>query len=154
MAAKKGFLTTEWGERGTVERVLLIVGGGVAAFIAYRNLKGLLGFVRETGQNIQTGAELQLWQNVGQTPSYQNTQYQIFADTLYTAMDGWGTDEDSVKTVMQAMNNNADVLKLIQVFGIRDGYGLAGWIADDFSASDKEKYINQVLRVRGITYQF
>lgn len=154
MATKQGFFDTPWGDRSAPERILLLVGGSIATIFAVRQVRNLAGFVRQTGQNIQTGAELQQWQNVGQSPSYQNTQYQIFADTLYTAMQGFGTDENAVKGVFSNMNNNSDVLKLIQVFGIRDGYGLAGWIAGDFSSSDKDKYINQVLRSKGITYQF
>lgn len=151
---KKGFFETPWSDRSAPERIIMLIGAGIGTIFAVRQVRNLAGFVRQTGQNIQTGAELQQWQNVGQNPSFQNTQYQIFADTLYTAMKGFGTDENSVKGVFQQLNNNADVLKLIQVFGIRDGYGLAGWIADDFSSTDKDKYINQVLRSKNITYQF
>lgn len=151
---KKGFLDTPWSDRSAPERIIMLIGAGIGTIFAVRQVRNLAGFVRQTGQNIQTGAELQQWQNVGQNPSFQNTQYQIFADTLYTALKGFGTDENSVKGVFQQMNNNADVLKLIQVYGIRDGYGLAGWIAGDFSSTDKDKYINQVLRSKNITYQF
>jgi len=152
--AKKGFFQTDWSDRSAPERILLLVGAGIGSIVLLRQISNLAGFVRQTGQNIQTGAELQQWSNVGQNPSYQNTQYNIFADTLLTAMKGFGTDEETVKSVFLRMNNNADVLRLIQVFGIREGYGLAGWIADDFSAEDKDEYINAPLRSKGITYQF
>jgi len=150
----KGFFQTAWSDRSTPERLILLIGAGVGSIVLLRQFKNIATFYRQTSQNVQTGAELQQWQNVGQTPSYQNTQYQIFADSLYAAMKGWGTDEETCKQVMLQMNNNADILKLISIFGIRDGFGLAGWIADDFSASDKEKYINAPLRSKNITYQF
>ena len=152
--AKQGFFNTSWSDRGTAERIILLAGAGIGSIVLFRQIGKLTGFIRQTSQNVQTQGELNQWQNVGQTPSYQNTQYEIFADALLTAMKGWGTDEDAVKDVMQKMNNNADILKLIQVFGIRDGYGLSAWITDDFSVKDKDKYINQVLRSKGITYQF
>ena len=152
--AKQGFFNTSWSDRGPAERIILLAGTGIGAIVIFRQIGKLTGFIRQTSQNVQTQGELNQWQNVGQTPSYQNTQYQIFADALLTAMKGFGTDEDAVKDVMNKMNNNADILKLIQVFGIRDGYGLSAWITDDFSAEDKDKYINQVLRSKGITYQF
>jgi len=152
--AKQGFFSTSWSDRGPAERIILLAGTGIGAIVIFRQIGKLTGFIRQTSQNIQTAAELQQWENVGQNLSYQNTQYQIFADALLTAMKGFGTDEDAVKDVMNKMNNNADILKLIQVFGVRDGYGLSAWITDDFSAEDKDKYINQVLRSKGITYQF
>ena len=151
--AKQGFFNTSWSDRGPAERIILLAGAGIGSIVLFRQIGKLTGFIRQTSQNVQTQGELNQWQNVGQTPSYQNTQYEIFADALLTAMKGWGTDEDAVKDVMQKMNNNADILKLIQVFGIRDGYGLSAWITDDFSVADKDKYINQVLRSKGITYQ-
>jgi hypothetical protein len=152
--AKQGFFNTSWSDRGPAERIILLAGTGIGAIVIFRQIGKLTGFIRQTAQNVQTQGELNQWQNVGQTPSYQNTQYQIFADALLTAMQGFGTDEDAVKDVMNKMNNNADILKLIQVFGIRDGYGLSAWITDDFSAEDKEKNVNSVLRSKGITYQF
>jgi len=154
MMKQTNFFNTAWSDRGPAERIFLLAGAGISSIVIFRQIGKLTGFIRQTSQNIQTSAELQQWQNVGQNLSYQNTQYQIFAESLYTAMKGFGTNENAVRDVMQRMNNNADILKLIQVFGVRDGYGLSAWITDDFSSKDKEKYINQVLRSKGITYQF
>jgi hypothetical protein len=155
--AKKGFFQTDWSDRSAPERILLLVGAGIGSIVLFRQISNIAGFVRQTGQNIQTGAELEQWQNVGQSPSYQNTQYQIFADSLSAAMAYWGpvnTDEKAIKNVFSKMNNNADVLKLIAAFGIRDDWGLSKWLTYELDDDEKEKYVNQVLRSKGITYQF
>jgi hypothetical protein len=153
----KGFFQTDWSDRSAPERILLLFGAGIGSIVLFSQIRNLYGFVRQTGQNIQTGAELQQWSNVGQTPSYQNTQYQIFADSLSAAMAYWGpvnTDEKAIKNVFSQMNNNADVLKLISAFGVRDDWGLSKWLTYELDDDEKEKNVNSVLRSKGITYQF
>jgi hypothetical protein len=128
--AQKGFFNTAWGNRSTVERIILLAGAGIGSIVVFRQIGKLTGFIRQTTQNVQTQNELNQWQNVGQTPSYQNTQYQIFADSI------------------------ADVLKLIAAFGIRDDWGLSKWLTYELDDDEKEKNVNSVLRSKGITYQF
>ena len=93
-------------------------------------------------------------QQYGKNPSYQDSQYFIFADIVYQAIKDLFTDEVSVAGVMYKMKNDADILKLIQSFGKKDGYTLAEWIADDFNNEDKQFYINNVLAKKGIKYRF
>jgi hypothetical protein len=155
--AKQGFFNTSWSDRGPAERIILLAGTGIGAIVIFRQIGKITGFIKQTTQNIQTSGELNQWENVGQTPSYQNTQYQIFADSISAAMAYWGpanTDEEAIRNVFKKMNNNADVLKLIAAFGIRDDWGLSKWLTYELSDEDKEKYVNQVLRSKGITYQF
>jgi hypothetical protein len=155
--AKTGFFYTAWGDRSTVERIILLAGAGIGSIVVFQQIGKLTGFIRQTTQNIQTQTELNQWQNVGQTPSYQNTQYQIFADSLSAAMAYWGpvnTDEKAIKNVFSKMNNNADVLKLIAAFGIRDDWGLSKWLTYELDDDEKEKNVNSILRSKGITYQF
>jgi hypothetical protein len=155
--AKTGFFNTAWSDRGNVERIILLAGAGIGSIVIFRQIGKLTGFIRQTTQNVQTQSELNQWQNVGQTPSYQNTQYLIFADSLSAAMAYWGpvnTDEEAIRNVFKKMNNNADVLKLIAAFGIRDDWGLSKWLTYELDDDAKEKYVNSVLRSKGITYQF
>lgn len=155
--AKTGFFNTAWSERGAAERIILLAGAGIGSIVIFRQIGKLTGFIRQTSQNVQTQGELNQWSNVGQTPSYQNTQYQIFADSLSAAMAYWGpanTDEKAIKNVFSQMNNNADVLKLIAAFGVRDDWGLSKWLTYELNDEDKEKNVNSVLRSKGITYQF
>jgi hypothetical protein len=154
--ASKTFFNTPWGERSFPEKMILLVGGSIVTFVAYKKLKQLSGLIKQTGVNIQTGSELGALQTQGVNPNYSATQYSIWADTLQTAMGSWydGTDEDSIKSVMDKMLNNADVLKLNQAFGTREGYTLSGWLRYELSDSYVDYYVNAPLRNKGITFQF
>ena len=154
--ATKTFFNTPWGERSTPEKIILLVGGSIITFVAYRKLKTLAGFIKQTGANIQTGSELGVLQSQNINPNYSATQYSIWADALQTAMGSWydGTDEEGIKTVMDKMMNNADVLKLNQAFGTREGYSLSGWLRYEMSDSYVDYYVNEPLRKKGITFQF
>ena len=154
----KNFFNTPWENRGQAERIILLSGAAVILFVGYKKLKALAGIVKQTGANIQTGTELNVLQQQQIKPSYTATQYGIFADTLYAAMvDYWysyGTDEDAIKSVMKQMLNDADVLKLNQSFGTRDGYSLAAWLRDELSDSDLQYYVNDPLARNGVTFRF
>lgn len=51
--------------------------------------------------------------------TYGAQQYLNFAESLFTAMDGVGTNESSIKRVMEQMKTYDDVLALIQAYGKR-----------------------------------
>lgn len=154
----KTFFNTPWGERSSVERIGLMVGGAVVLYLGYKGFKNFAGFLRSTRGQIQAGSELGALQTQNVNPSYTNTQYQIFADGLYSAMaDSWywyGTDEDAIKSIMQKMKNDADVLKVNTIFGVRDGYSLSAWFTSELSNEDLDYYVNQPLRANGVTFQF
>lgn len=86
--------------------------------------------------------------------SYTDDQYDVFAQKLYNALKGWGTDEETVQSVFAQMNTRDDVLKLISTFGIKDGETLSEWLSGDLSQSDMDKYVNNVLQVKSINYSF
>jgi len=154
----KTFFNTPWQNRGQAERIIILAGVGIIGFVGYRKLKALVGIVKQTGSNIQTGTELGVLNQQQIKPSYTGTQYSIFADGLYSAMvDYWyayGTDEDGIKAIMQQMNNDADVLKLNQTFGTRDGYTLAQWFRSELSDEDLKYYVNDPMARNGVTFKF
>lgn len=86
--------------------------------------------------------------------SYTDDQYDVFAQKLYNALNGWGTDEETIQSVFAQMNTRDDVLKLISTFGIKDGETLSEWLSGDLSQSDMDKYVNNVLQVKSINYSF
>lgn len=97
----------------------------------------------------------------GQQKTYTSFEYNTFADKLYTAMKGPGTNESAIQQVMQQMKNDLDVYALIDAFGTRAAAWpsswsgtLSAWLTDELSTSEMEKYVNQPLRSRGISYQF
>lgn len=154
----KTFFNTPWENRGQAERIIILSGVAVIGFVGYKKLKSLIGVIKQTGANIQTGTELNALQTQQIKPSYTTTQYGIFADGLYAAMVDywyyWGTDEDAIKAIMRQMLNDADVLKLNQTFGTRDGYTLAQWFRSELETEDLATYVNNPLASNGVTFRF
>lgn len=120
-------------------------------------------------------SELQRLASQGIRPSYYDSQYELWANQLQEAMAGCGTDEDMILSVMDHMRNDADVLKLINRFGVRYyrpcaasqpisyamylldsesfGGGLGEWFGYDLSSGDIAD-INDVLAGNGVKYRF
>ncbi len=155
---------------------VVVVGG--TAFIGWKIYQGIKKneMIRRAGQAAkQAGNDLQLLAQRGIYPSYAISQYEIFSQELVIAMAGCGTDNSAIESVMEAMRNDADVLRLIQVFGVRayepclytnpidhatwvwnpEAFpgALGVWFAYDLSTGDIED-INDILKARGITYRF
>lgn len=91
--------------------------------------------------------------STGIPPSYSDSQYNVYAQQLYTAMKGLGTDENAIYTVFRQMKNRVDILKLFAAFGTRDGQDLYEWMAGDLSSWNFNK-INNILTDNGVDYQF
>jgi hypothetical protein len=134
---------------GAVGFVVIKAGKGVAE--AFRKWQGNRDIVKEKNQLEKT-----------QSLSYPISQYQIFAGSLYDAFVGTGTDEARIKSVFSQMKNNLDVLKLVEVYGTKDG-GSYFWtpkmtlieqIPYDMTDAEIETYVNAPLRANRITYQF
>lgn len=98
-------------------------------------------------------------------PSYIQSQYSGFADALFEAMQGLGTENDALTATFNKMKNTLDVLYLNQAFGIRDykddslfGFNvkemnLNQWISAELDDSEK-KELNEMLSKKGIKYQY
>ena len=86
--------------------------------------------------------------------TYDDAQYKSFAETLYNAMKGAGTDEKKIQEVFNQMQTRSDVLKLSSVFGVKDGETLDEWLDGDLSSSEKDEYVNKVLEAKAINYVF
>ena len=96
--------------------------------------------------------------------TYGATQYLNFADTLFNAMNGTGTNEESIKRVMASMKTYDDVLALITAYGKRkwnvwefwdinpQPMTLAEALESELSTSDIEKYVNIPLDKTGFKF--
>jgi hypothetical protein len=96
--------------------------------------------------------------------TYGATQYLNFADTLFTAMNGPGTNEESIKRVMSSMKTYDDVLALITAYGKRKWSVWEFWdlnpkpltlaeaLESELDAKEIEKYVNEPLNKTG--YKF
>ena len=66
---------------------------------------------------------------------------------------GWGTDEDAVYDVFEALNSRSDVLSLINAFGVYEDHTLPEWMNKELNRSELE-HVQQILSSKGIVYQF
>ena len=85
--------------------------------------------------------------------SITQDQFHTYAQKLYKAMKGAGTDEKAIYEVFEAMNSRSDVQQLIKTFGVKDGENLTEWLYDDLNAGDIE-HINAILATKSINYKF
>lgn len=155
------------------QKAVMIIAGVGLAFLLVRGISkrissgSLFNTKAETEQAAteqekQTSKDLSGLTKKGIKPTYTDSQYKIFANSLEESMNGWfGTDEKAVHLILVKLYNDADFLKLNQAFGFRRmeftlKYGdLSMWIRSDF-ADDKLGFeiCNEILKQRGITYRF
>ncbi len=121
-------------------------------------------------------ADLKRLHDRGINPSFPDSQFQIWVDGLFTAMDGPGTDETAIYNIFKNFKNDADVAKLVAAWGVRffgnstfltdplvstinllkgDKFGgsLNQWLTSELSGSEMTK-LNNILASANITYRF
>lgn len=134
----------------------------IAAAIILVILIWLWKLIRAYVKNIVSGAEtigeVAALQSAGMKKTYTDSQYNSFADQLYFAMKGAGTDEDSVFSVMGKMKNDLDVIELERKYGLRpdmwgNQYNLQQWLRGDLGSSDIQR-LNSLLSSKGITKSY
>ena len=110
----------------------------------------------------QVKTEIQKKEDAGELPTFTQTQYNTFADTLSAAMEGMGTDETTIYRVMAKMTTLLDVMKLVSAFGVRtyheflwieEQYNLGQWFQNELGASEMKK-LNKILSDKKINFQF
>lgn len=138
----------------------LIIAGGVG-FVIYKAGKGLSASFKEWLKGRDFNQELNQ-KSKAKAPTYTATQYKIYADNLFDAFVGSGTDESRIRTVFSAMKSDTDVLELIKAYGTRDG-GAYWWdpkmtlieqIPYDLTDSEIATYVNAPLIANGVSYRF
>lgn len=114
---------------GWAQGIIAVVGTGVTVVVGVKVYK--LVFPSATAKQQKqlvknVDSEIAAAKTSGLTPSFPDSQYVTFANTIYEGMkytvsDDYGTVEDTLKK----MNNDLDVLKLIKAFGSRQDYTFA-----------------------------
>ena len=138
----------------------LLIAGGVG-FLIYKAGKGVSAAFQEWLKGRDYTKE---YNTKAKTMSltYNPTQYKIFADNLFDAFTGPGSDEVRIRSVFQQMKNDLDVLELIKAYGTRDG-GAYAWspkmtlieqVPYDLTDSEILTYVNSPLQANGVTYRF
>jgi hypothetical protein len=142
--------------------VVVVVGIGAATFFISKRLKESKerGESKEEKKDIKN--DLDKLNKQGVKPSFPDSQFQTWSNTLREAFDGCGTTEKVVENVFSQLKNDADYLKLMETYGIRKfdncGYGtgdfegtLSQAIVNEMDDSDRQT-LNNLLKKNKITY--
>ncbi|HPX58988.1 MAG TPA: hypothetical protein PK495_08330 [Bacteroidales bacterium] len=144
------FLTIVSDPRKAMAILILIAGTILLIYFVWRLVKKT---VSNVGTSIGASAALATEIASGGNLSYSDNEYEHFAARIYKAVKGVGTDEEAIYQIFAQMRTKADVLKLIQTFGLKDNMTLTEWLYDDLNAKELDK-VNSILSAQGIDYRF
>ena len=122
----------------------------IVVFVLARAIKKAQAMNKAVTAGLGSKTELQLLASNQIKPSYAKYTYDSWADKLYKAMKGIGTDNDMVFAVFNSLKNDADYIKLDQAFGMRDTYTMKEWVHGDLSTT-KINTINSGFKTKGMT---
>ena len=149
--------------------VVAVVGVTLVAgtsFVVYKSIKNAI--IRAKGNSLssqEAGDDLKDLKARGILPNFSDTQYEVWAEQLHQAMKYTFTDEDAVFRVFNYLKNDADVMKVIEVYGVRPEIGttFVDWFDTDLTLAqqlqsamndDEIAKINNGFRAKGIKFRF
>ena len=100
-------------KKGIIWAILLVI-VIVAIYFAWNKLKDIF---TDLGNTIGSVKDNPVESN---NLTHQGAWYKNAANTLFTAMDGWGTDEDAIDGVIAQIYNQDDWNKLVREYGTRE----------------------------------
>lgn len=125
----------------------------VAIVLLWLAIKTVRSYASRIGQYSEQLGEQAALVAQGHQKTYSQIQYNTMANQLYYAMKGFGTDEETIFSIMGKMQNDLDVIELDKAFGMRDTYSLQAWLRGDLSSADMQK-VNMILSNKGISKSF
>lgn len=153
---------------GPAKIVIVVAGVGVGLFVGwkvYDVVRKRLNSADSFKEKAQVDDEIKALAEKKILPTYPNSTYTQMANQLFALMDGYGSGAMSMPAIFAKLINNADMLKLIDAYGIREvssGKGnptpnfrgtLAATISDELDPLDIAN-INRVLVARKISITF
>ena len=123
----------------------------VVAVFAWKYVKGAIGnTITEKQQEHINSLEINQ-----EEVTLPKTELNNLVSKLKTAFGkyGWGTDEDQVYAVFEAINNRSELLSLISAFGVYKDHTLGEWISEELNDSELE-HVQNILSAKGIVYTF
>ena len=150
-------------ERGL--KIVMLVGGAIGLVVLYRALSGFVS--NQNGRQEVQGASDEL-DRLNQSPATRQKmsgyQAEQTSNAIFTAMDGWGTNEDAIYVAFRQMKNNADFLAVTKAFGTREvSSGQGSWVKDmkgtltqclqDELDSEERAKVNAILKARNIRFR-
>ena len=146
--------------------VLYIIVGAVLIIGINKIVKSVsvgLGFERDPEKVKMSNDELNSINkqilNSKEKLSFTSDSYVNMANNLYKAMDGVGTNDKLVREVFNFPKNKTDILKIISVFGIKNGKNLKEWVKDDYSDTNIPFFtdlttLNNIFKRKNINFKF
>lgn len=101
----------------------------------------------------------------GVLPTHTDAEFESWSQQLVQAFGGCGTDNTAVENIMKQLNNDADIYKLIAIFGTRSYSGcmlifegtetlsLPAAITNEMGTTERET-LNSILASKGIHFTF
>lgn len=101
----------------------------------------------------------------GVLPTHTDAEFESWSQQLVQAFSGCGTDNTAVENIMKQLNNDADIYKLIAIYGTRS-YDGCKWILEGTQTlslpaaitnemgSGERDTINSILASKGIHFTF
>lgn len=118
--------------------VAVVGGTGFAAWKVYKVVQKRIQSKSNRMTAKESKKELQNLAEQGIKPTYSDSQFANWAQTLVQAFDGCGTGSEKLYNIFGRMNNDADIHKLIETFGTRTfdkcGIGTGDFTGDLTSA--------------------
>ena len=147
------------------KKIAIVIGALIGVYIIYRLTKGVAKQSSNLTEVQEAYNELdKLNQNPATTQKITTFQAEQYANIIFTAINGWQTDEVAIGKVFYRLNNNADFLAISKAFGVRkisSGYlnpepdyraTLTEALTIDLSA-DEKKRLNNILIKKKIKYR-
>lgn len=146
-----------WNELPSMWKLVLIL---IALAILIYFLKRADEIAKAKTKAIIEKSEIEILKDKGVKATYQPTTYKKFANNMYEAMDGVGTNTNVITAVFSYLNNDLDFIHLDAAFGVRgatdnlfgfiDPTDMRGWLKDDLS-EELIAAINTTLKNKGIS---
>lgn len=89
-----------------------------------------------------------------------DSRYKDLAGVIYIAMKGAGTDDTTVKQVLNAVKNQSEWNAVIKNFGVKDDQNLMSWLRTEFNeggnlltkyGTTNQQDLDKILKSKGIT---
>jgi Holliday junction resolvasome RuvABC endonuclease subunit len=102
------------------KKIAIVLGVLIGGVIVYRLIKGIIKQKDNRDEVQEAYNELDKTnQNPATAQKITKFQAEQYANTIFTAVDGWATDEVAIEKVFYRLSNNADFLAVSKAFGIR-----------------------------------
>ena len=163
----KSFLISSYKNLTPTTRGVVTLGGvivlGIVAVKEFRYFTGAQTSERQLDRNWNQEADL-LQTQEGKKPTITKAQAGAFAEKLFTAMDGYGTDEDAIINVFSHLKTDGDFAYVQAAYGIREvssgnwnpepNYkgSLTGALSNEL-ANSYIKQVNNILKAKKISYR-